>query len=75
MPLKIQHVFAAIERERARQDKDCNTPFTIEEEYRFLGAIIGRRGSDTRDDLVSLAAVAVRCLENNGLPSPEGEAS
>jgi|GEM_PF-3682981 len=67
MPVKQSHVFAAIGRERAKQDRDCSAPFSVAEELRFIRMVAA--GNGDKQTLVHIAALAVRGLENNGLPS------
>jgi hypothetical protein len=64
---KQQAVFAAIGRERAKQDRDCNTPFSVHEEMQFIDDIVFVH--ERMDGVLRIAAIAVRCLENHGLPS------
>jgi len=64
---KQQAVFAAISRERAKQDKDCNAPFTVSQELTMIERS-ALNGTEI-DTVLRIAAMAVRCLENHGIPS------
>jgi len=67
MPVKQSHVFAAIGRERAKQDRDCSAPFSLDDELDFIYQIVRVEASTL--NVLRIAALAVRCLENHGLPS------
>ena len=67
---KQQAVFAAISRERANQDRDCTAPFSILEEFRFIRIIANGQAASLRtEELLRIAAIAVRGLEHHGIPS------
>lgn len=77
MPVKIQHVFAAVQRELDRLDAESADIRSTHQETNLVDEAVWMIDNDIGESIdqqrrmLAIAAIACRALRNHGLPSEE----